>query len=69
LLKYIFYAYNAAMTNSYNKKQAELARKRRAIYYRLHANGISGPALARRFGISHQRMSFMLRQAAKEALK
>ena len=55
------------MTNSYNAKQAELARKRRAMYYRLHTQkNITGSALARRFGISHQRMNFLLRLAKGE---
>ncbi len=55
------------MINFHNKRMAELARKRRAMYYRLHIkNEITATDLARRFGISHQRMSFMLRQAAEE---
>ena len=57
------------MLNSHNKKLAEQGRKRRAMYYRLHTrkkNPLTGVELAKRFGTSHQRMSFMLRQAKQE---
>ncbi len=65
------YGYNARM-NSYTKQQVEIARKRRYMYYMLHTDLNKPPksrtavALARRFGISAQRMSWLLLQAAKE---
>ena len=56
------------MTNFYNKKMLEQGRARRAKFYRLHVTKkLSATELALRFGISKQRMSFMLRQAKKEA--
>ena len=56
------------MTNSYNKKQAEIARRRRKMYYRIYLKGDhTQEQLARRFKISQQRMSIMLRQAKAEA--
>lgn len=58
------------MTNSYNKKQAEIARRRRAMYYRIYVkgkpNGLTQEQLARRFKISQQRMGVMLKQAEGE---
>jgi len=55
------------MDNAFNKKLAEKARKRRAMYYRLHINkGLSAAELGRRYGVSRQRMSLMLSKAAKD---
>lgn len=57
----------------HNAKLAALGRKRRAMYYRLHTNKNkpwkerTATALAKRFGVTPQRMGFMLRQAAKES--
>ena len=51
----------------YNEKLAEQARKRRAMYYRLHINkGLTATELARRYGVSHQCMSLMLRRAKRD---
>jgi DNA-binding transcriptional regulator LsrR (DeoR family) len=56
------------MTNPYNKKKAEEARLRRAMFYRLHINkGLNSTELARRYGISRQRMDDLLKQAKIEA--
>lgn len=56
------------MTNSYNKKQAEIARRRRKMYYRIYLKGeLTQEQLARRFKISQQRMSFLLLQAKNES--
>ena len=52
--------------NSHNKKLAEIGRKRRAMYYKLHLKGLSCSELARRFVMSRARMSQILIQAAKE---
>lgn len=58
------------MLNSYNKKLAEAGRRRRAMFYRLHTHKttpLSATELARKYRISPQRMSYMLRQAKQEA--
>jgi len=61
------------MTNAYNKKQAEIARRRRAMYYRLYVKGkpkgLTQEQLARQFKISQQRMAVMLKQAKEESKK
>lgn len=55
------------MTNFYNKKLAEQGRARRAMFYRLHiTKKLTATNLARRYGVSPQRMSAILRQAKKE---
>ena len=52
----------------HNAKVAEKARKRRAMYYRLHiTNGLSVSDLARRYKVSRQCMSVMLRRAKEDA--
>jgi len=51
----------------YNAKLAEQARKRRAMYYRLHINkGLTATALAKQYGVTHQCMSKMLRRAKED---
>lgn len=57
------------MMNQHNKKLAEQARKRRAMFYRLHTrkkSPLSGVALAKLYRVSKQRMQFMLRLAESE---
>jgi predicted DNA-binding protein YlxM (UPF0122 family) len=57
------------MTNKSNITLAELSRKRRAMYYKLHIlKDISCADLARKYGVSRQRMSILLK-LAKEDLK
>ena len=51
----------------YNAKIAEQARKRRAMFYRMHLKqGLTATELARRYGVTHQCMSAMLRKAKKD---
>ena len=47
-------------------RQSELARKRRAMFLRLHLKGASGTELARRFGMSASRMNLLLKKAREE---
>lgn len=54
------------MDNAFNKKLAEQARKRRAMYFRLHLQGRTCADLARRFKMTRQRMSELLIRAAKD---
>jgi hypothetical protein len=54
------------MDNEFNKKLSQQARKRRAMYYRMHLKGITCSDLARRYKITRQRMSALLIQAAKD---
>ena len=55
------------MTNFYNKKLAEQGHTRRAMLYHLHiTKKLTATNLARRYGISPQRMSAILRRAKKE---
>ena len=52
----------------HNAKVAEQARKRRAMYYRLHTTkGLSVSDLARRYGVTRQCMSVMIRRAKEDA--
>lgn len=56
--------------NPHNEKLAAQGRKRRAKYLRLNTMGkkpLTATELAKRFGVSHQRMSYMLRRAVVEA--
>lgn len=58
--------------NSHNEKLAAQGRKRRAKYLRLNTTGknpLTATELAKQFGISHQRMSYMLRRAILEKMK
>lgn len=51
----------------HNAKVAEQARKRRAIYYRLHINKrLTVSDLARRYGVTRQCMSIILRRAKED---
>jgi len=52
-----------------NARQVELARKRRAMFLRLHLKGITGTELARRYGMSASRMNLLLQKAKKDANK
>lgn len=53
----------------HNAKVADVARKRRAMYYRLHINkGLTVSDLARRFGVTRQCMSVMLRRAKEDVV-
>ena len=51
----------------FNAQLAEKARKRRAMFLRLHINkNLSATELARRYGMTHQCMSKMLRRAKED---
>ena len=52
----------------YNREQAEQAKKRRAMFYRLHINKkLSVKDLAKRFKVSYERMRVQIRQAEAES--
>lgn len=51
--------------NSHNKKLAEQGRKRAEMFLRLHINKkIPVVELARRYGMSRQRMSYLIKKAS-----
>lgn len=54
------------MENTYNKKEAEKARKRRAMFYRLYVKGSAIKDLARRYKMTYERMRQHIRKAEKE---
>lgn len=51
------------MINSYNKKEAEKARKRRAMFYRLYLKNDDIYALAKKFKMTYERMRQHIRKA------
>lgn len=53
--------------NKFNRQLADAAKRRRGMYYRLHLKGMTVSGLARKYGVSRQRMSVMLLLAAKDA--
>ena len=48
---------------AFNRKQAELAAKRGAMFLRLHNKGMTEKDIARKFGISRQRVNQILNKA------
>lgn len=58
---------NAHMTNAHNKKLAEIGRKRRAMFLRIYQRGgITHEQLARKYGVSRQCMSVMIKRAKED---
>ena len=55
--------------NTHNEKLAAQGRKRRAKYLTLNTrekNPLTVTELARRYGVSHQRITYMLKKAKEE---
>ena len=53
--------------DTYNKQEAAKARKRRAVFYRLHVKGLTIFELSRRYRVSYERMRQQIRRAEEDA--
>lgn len=55
------------MLNNHNHKLFIAAKKRRAMYYKLHLRGLSCADIARKYGVSRQRMHMLITRAIEDA--